>query len=74
MKVYISTNIKNYRACNKLTQAELANIFNVSPQAVSKWENEMAYPDLFLLPIIAKKMNVSIDELINSTIEFLPIK
>ncbi len=53
-----------------MTQKEFGKLLGVTPQAVSKWENETAYPDLFLLPVIAKQMNVSIDELINSTIEF----
>ncbi len=70
MKLYLSENIKNYRLKQKMTQKELGELFGVSPQAVSKWENEMAYPDLFLLPIIAEQMGVSIDELINSPISF----
>ncbi len=70
MKVYISANIKNYRARNKLTQAELANIFNVSPQAVSKWENETAYPDLLLIVEIASKFGVTVDKFLMSEIGY----
>ena len=47
------------------TQEELAEILGVSPQAVSKWENGLSYPDITLLPEIAHLFNVSIDELLN---------
>ncbi len=73
MKVYISTNIKKYRAKNKLTQKELANIFNVTPQAVSKWENETAYPDLLLIVEIASKFGVTVDEFLMGEIGYSDI-
>ncbi len=66
MKFYLSENIKGYRCKNKLTQAELAQILGVSPQAVSKWENHIAYPDIFLLPYIAKAIGVTLDTLLLS--------
>ncbi len=70
MKVYISNNIKNYRAKNNLTQAEFANIFNVSAQAVSKWENETAYPDLLLILEIAAKFEITVDEFLMHEISY----
>lgn len=45
-----------------LTQEQLAQKMNVSPQAVSKWENS-SYPDGELLPILAKVLNTSLDSL-----------
>ncbi|MBQ1519589.1 MAG: helix-turn-helix transcriptional regulator [Ruminococcus sp.] len=45
-----------------LTQDMLAQRMNVSPQAVSKWENS-SYPDPELLPLLAKSLNTSIDSL-----------
>lgn len=47
------------------TQEELAEILGVSAQAVSKWENDLSYPDITLLPEIAQLFNVSLDELLN---------
>ena len=34
---------------NNLTQKELANILNVTYQAVSKWENNKSIPDIMIL-------------------------
>ncbi len=45
-----------------LTQDMLAQRMNVSPQAVSKWENS-SYPDPELLPLLAKSLNTTIDSL-----------
>ncbi len=45
-----------------LTQEQLAQRMNVSPQAVSKWENS-SYPDAELLPLLAKSLNTSLDSL-----------
>ena len=38
---------------------------NVSPQAVSKWENDINYPDISLLPDLARFLGVSVDELLS---------
>ena len=37
----------------------------VTPQAVSKWENDISYPDILLLPKIAEMLGVSVDELLS---------
>ena len=42
----------------------MAEFLGVSPQAVSRWENNSAYPDITLLPCIAIFYKTSIDELI----------
>ena len=36
-----------------LTQNQLAKSLNISFQAVSKWENSTAYPDIEMLPRLA---------------------
>lgn len=63
-KIRIGECILNYRKQRGLTQRELGEILGVSAQAVSKWERELCYPDIFLLPDIAKLIGVSIDEMI----------
>jgi len=45
------------------TQAEIASKLNVSPQAVSKWENGESLPDVALLPLIAEQLETTIDAL-----------
>ncbi len=64
MKINIGENLKRLRLKKELTQEQLAEVLGVSPQAVSRWENNTAYPDITLLPSIAIFYNTSIDELI----------
>jgi len=47
-----------------LTGENLAGILQVSPQAVSKWENGKCLPETILLPELAKALNCSIDTLL----------
>lgn len=44
-----------------ISQEILANYLNVSFQAVSKWENNNTYPDIMLLPEIAKFFEITVD-------------
>ena len=55
--------IKKYRQQNGKTQEALANELGVTPQAVSRWEKGICYPDLEMIPLIANCFNVSIDDL-----------
>ena len=50
-----------------MTQGELARDLCVSIQAVSKWERGYSYPDTSLLLPIAKKFDVTLDELFGRT-------
>ena len=47
-----------------LTQNQLAGTLNISFQAVSKWENDMAYPDIEMLPKLAAALNTTVDALL----------
>lgn len=62
--IKINEQIAFLRKQKGLTQEELANALGVTNQAVSKWESAQCYPDIQLLPDIAKMFDVSIDELI----------
>lgn len=53
------------RKARGLTQDEVAEKLGVTPQAVSKWENNVSCPDITLLPQIAKLYHTSIDELLS---------
>jgi len=48
------------------TQEDIANKLNITPQAVSKWENDLSAPDISLLKEIAGIFNISIDELLGN--------
>lgn len=55
-----SKNLTKYRKRCGLTQGQLAEKLNVTPQAVSKWENG-SLPDSEFLPMISHALGVSLD-------------
>ncbi len=61
--------IKELRIKNNLTQAQFADKYHVTYQAVSKWENGKNVPDISLLKQISKDYNVSIDELLSGEVK-----
>ena len=65
MKINIQKQIAMLRKRNNMTQAELAEKLSISYQAVSQWENGNTFPDITMLPEIAKIFKVSIDALFN---------
>lgn len=56
--------IKRRRQSRGMTQAELAALLNVTPQAVSRWEMGISYPDIAMVPKISGVLRVSADELL----------
>ena len=64
MSETLGARIAMYRKGKALKQDELAGILGVSPQAVSKWENDQTCPDISLLPQLAKILGVTVDELL----------
>ncbi len=56
--------IKKYRLAKNMTQEEMATALNVTPQAVSRWETGVSYPDVAMIPLISKYLNVSADKLL----------
>lgn len=69
MNCKISETIKNLRISRNISQENFANALNVSAQAVSKWENKKALPDISLLPQIADYFQVTIDTLFKGIIQ-----
>ncbi len=53
------------RTKNKLTQEQLAEKLTVSPQAVSKWENGKAVPEVPMLCEISKLFDCSVDKILD---------
>ena len=64
MDMTIGKRIAALRKEKGLTQEELATHMGVSPQAVSKWENDQTCPDISALPRLARLLGVTVDELL----------
>ena len=56
--------IKDLRRKQDLTQERLAEILSISPQAISRWETDMAMPDISLIAPLCNLFNISADELL----------
>ncbi len=57
--------IAETRRTKGLTQEGLANTIGVSSAAVSKWETSASYPDITLLPPLARVLGLTLDELLD---------
>mgnify|MGYP002508136072 CR=1 FL=1 len=64
MKNTIGARIAEQRKQKGMTQEALAETLGVSAQADSKWENDVSCPDISLLPALAEKLEISLDELL----------
>lgn len=58
--------IAELRKSKSMTQEELATRIGVSPQAISRWENNATMPDIMLLPVLADILDITIDELFSA--------
>ena len=65
MDMTLGNRIAQLRRQKGLKQEDMAEALSVSPQAVSKWENDMNCPDISLLPALAKLLEISVDELLS---------
>ena len=61
--INIGNKIRELRKKKGITQEALAAVLSVSPQAVSKWESGITYPDMEMIPVIAGYFEVSLDML-----------
>ena len=61
-------NLKKIRKDRGLSQEELAEMMEVSRQAVSKWEQGSGYPEVEKLLLLSTKLNISLDSLMASEI------
>ena len=74
MDMTIGKRIGLLRKEKGLTQEELASHMGVSPQAVSKWENDQTCPDISALPRLARLLGVSVDELLEGKAELPAVR
>ena len=66
-------NLKQVRKEKNLSQEELAEILDVSRQAVSKWEQGIGYPEVEKLLLMSNRLNISLDSLMATEKELQPM-
>ena len=74
MDMTIGKRIALLRKEKGLTQEELATHMGVSPQAMSKWENDQTCPDISALPKLARLLGVTVDELLEGKTETTAVR
>ena len=63
MENIIASNLRRLRITKNMTQVQVAEALGVSTQSVSRWECGNTYPDVMLLPKIARLFCVTVDDL-----------
>lgn len=66
MEINLAEKLRSLRKEKNVSQEKLAQYLNVSFQAVSRWETGGAYPDISLLPEIARFFGITVDELLQA--------
>ena len=78
MENTLGKRIATLRKEKNLKQDDLAQKLNISPQAISKWENDLTCPDISILPELSSILGVSIDELLTGkkeeTVKIVPVE
>ncbi len=65
----ISKNLRKLRQEKQMTQEQVAEKIGVSAQSVSRWETGATFPDILLLPELAKLYSVLVDDLFKESPE-----
>lgn len=73
-KVKLSEKIVELRKINGMTQEELADICQVSRQAISKWEADIALPETEKLLLLGETFQVSMDVLLKDALTLNAVK
>ena len=66
--------LKELRRKKGLSQQELADKLDISRQSVYKWEQGISYPEITKLPELAKLFDVTVDDLLNDSIDLTVVK
>ena len=69
MEMTLGKRIAQLRRQRGIKQEELASLLGISPQAVSKWENDQTCPDIMTLPRLAKILDITVDYLLSGESE-----
>ena len=65
MNNILGNNLKRLRVSKNYTQEQAAQLLNISPKSLSRWECGSTMPDVMLLPDIARLYCVTVDDLIH---------
>ncbi len=63
MKNIFGENLKRLRLVKNYTQEQAAQLLNISPKSLSRWECGSTMPDVMMLPEIARLYCVTVDDL-----------
>ncbi|MBE5930673.1 MAG: helix-turn-helix domain-containing protein [Lachnospiraceae bacterium] len=63
MKNTFGENLKRLRIAKNFTQEQAAQLLNISPKSLSRWECGSTMPDVMMLPEIARLYCVTVDDL-----------
>lgn len=63
MKNTFGENLKRLRVAKNYTQEQAAQLLNISPKSLSRWECGSTMPDVMMLPKIARMYCVTVDDL-----------
>ena len=55
--------IETFRKQKGFTQEDIASKLGITSQAVSKWENDLSYPDIEIIPTICAILDVTLDDI-----------
>ncbi len=67
-QIKIGKFIADCRKRKKLTQAQLAEQFNISDRAVSKWERGISMPDSSIMMELCNLLGISVNELLSGEV------
>lgn len=69
----IGKRILEIRKGNDLSQEQFGNLFHVTRQTVSNWENEKNYPDLVTLVEISNKFDITLDCILKEDVQMIKV-
>ena len=67
----IGKTIQSIRTGHQLSQEQFAQIFHVTRQTISNWENEKSYPDLQSLINMSDRFHISLDDMLKDSPEIV---
>ena len=64
----LAENIRKQRTSKGISQTDLARMLNIRPQSISKWERNIAMPDIENLCLLSQALNISVDQLLGNAL------